>query len=109
MADENAWQRVASLGDIAPGEPHGAKYGEHEIVLVSHEGQVYALAGICPHAYALMCDGFMSGTEIECPLHAAAFDIRTGKCLAGPEGTAGLATYDVKVDAGDVWVRCRAE
>ena len=35
MADEYGWQRVAALGDIAPGEPHGAKYGEREVVLVS--------------------------------------------------------------------------
>ncbi len=109
MADEYGWQRVAALGDIAPGEPHGAKYGEREVVLVSHEGQVYALAGICPHAYALMCDGFISGTEIECPLHAAAFDIRTGKCLVGPTGTADLATYEVKLEGDEVWVRRRAD
>ncbi len=109
MADENGWHRVAALGDIAPGEPFGAKVGEHDIVLASHDGQVYALAGICPHAYALMCDGFMSGPEIECPLHAAAFDIRTGKCLAGPTGTADLATFDVKVEADEVFVRRRVE
>ena len=100
MADEYGWQRVAALGDIAPGEPHGAKYGEREVVLVSHEGQVYALAGICPHAYALMCDGFISGTEI---------DIRTGKCLVGPTGTADLATYEVKLEGDEVWVRRRAD
>lgn len=107
MTDDNAWQRVAALGYIAPDQPHGAKYGEREIVLASHDGQVYALAGICPHAYALMCDGFMSGPEIECPLHAAAFDIRTGKCLAGPDGTADLATYEVKVEGDGVWVRAK--
>ncbi len=108
MAEEHGWQRVAALADLAPDQPHGAKYGEREIVLASHAGQVFALAGICPHAYALMCDGFMNGSEIECPLHAAAFDIRTGKCLVGPVGTADLATYEVKVEAGEIWVRRNA-
>jgi nitrite reductase/ring-hydroxylating ferredoxin subunit len=56
-----------------------------------------------------MSDGFVSGTKIECPLHAAAFDIRTGKCLAGPAGTADLATYEAKVEGGEVFVRRRAE
>lgn len=108
MAELDGWQRVAALADLTPGEPRGARYGETEIVLARHDGEVFALAGICPHAYALMCDGFMNGPEIECPLHAAAFDIRTGACLAGPDGTAGLATYDVKVEAGEIWVRRRA-
>ncbi|MEQ1717529.1 MAG: non-heme iron oxygenase ferredoxin subunit [Hyphomicrobium sp.] len=105
MTENAGWQRVAALGEIEPGAPSGAKFGEREIVLMRHEGQVYALAGICPHAYALMCDGFLNGAEIECPLHAAAFDIRTGKCLDGPPGTSDLECYDVRIEGADVWVR----
>jgi nitrite reductase/ring-hydroxylating ferredoxin subunit len=41
---------------------------------------------------------------IECPLHAAQFDIRTGQCLAGP-ATEDLRTYEVRVDGDDVYVR----
>lgn len=107
MAAGAGWQRVAALSTIQPDQPLGAKYGEREIVLAVHDGKVYALAGICPHAYALMCDGFMNGLEIECPLHAACFDIRTGKCLTGPAGTGDLSTYEVKVEGGDILVRAR--
>jgi 3-phenylpropionate/trans-cinnamate dioxygenase ferredoxin subunit len=108
MSELEGWQRVAALSDIVPGEPFGAKYGEQDIVLAAHDGQVYALAGICPHAYALMCDGFLNGSEIECPLHAAVFDIHNGKCLAGPDGTGDLATYEVKVEGDSVMVRSAA-
>ena len=107
LPSNQGWQRVAALADIEPGQPFGAKYGEREIVLAVHEGQVFVLAGICPHAYALLCDGFMNGAEIECPLHAAAFDIRTGKCLDGPPDTRDLATYEVKVEGGDVLARAK--
>jgi nitrite reductase/ring-hydroxylating ferredoxin subunit len=99
------WQRVAALSDIEADRPHGTKLGDLDIVLVAHEGQVHALAGICPHAYALMCDGFLDGAVIECPLHAAAFDIRTGKLIDGPPGTHDLAVHEAKVEGGDVWVR----
>ena len=102
------WHEVAKLGDLAPDQPFGAKLGAEEIVLVLHDGKVHALAGVCPHAYALMCDGFMDGTQIECPLHAAIFDLRTGKCLDGPPGTGDLATYEVKVEGGNVLVRALA-
>jgi nitrite reductase/ring-hydroxylating ferredoxin subunit len=107
MTEATSWQRVAGVDEIVSGQPLGAQFGEREIVLARHEGQVFALAGICPHAYALMCDGFLNGGEIECPLHAAAFDLRSGKCLAGPEGTRDLVTYEVKVEGGNVLVRVK--
>ena len=107
MSQTQGWQRVAGLNEIQPDQPLGAKYGDRDIVLATHEGEVFALAGICPHAYALMCDGFLNGPEIECPLHAAAFDLATGKCLTGPAGTGDLATYEVRVEGDDVLVRAR--
>jgi nitrite reductase/ring-hydroxylating ferredoxin subunit len=103
-SDESQWRRVAAVSDLAPNQPFGARLGEQDIVLVLLGGSVHALAGICPHAYALMCDGFIDGQAIECPLHAAIFDIRTGKCLDGPSGTGDLATFEVKVVEGQVWV-----
>ncbi len=108
MSDESGWQRVAALADIEPGQPFGAQFGERAVVLARQGGDVHALAGICPHAYAMMSDGFLNEGEIECPLHGAAFDLKTGKCLVGPEGTRDLATFEVKVDGGDVFVRARA-
>ncbi len=108
MDEANGWLRVAATGEIVEGQPVGAKFGEREIVLARHDGEIFALAGICPHAYALMSDGFLNGAEIECPLHAAAFDLKTGKCLAGPAGTGDLVTYDVRVTNGEVLVRPRA-
>jgi 3-phenylpropionate/trans-cinnamate dioxygenase ferredoxin component len=107
MTEPSDWQRVAALTDISAGEPLGAKHGDRDIVLVAEGGSIFALAGICPHAYALMRDGFQNGIEIECPLHAAIFDIRTGKCLDGPAGTGDLATFEVKIEGEDVLVRAR--
>lgn len=105
MTDGQGWQRVAALGDLAPDQPLGARLGDLDIVLVAHDGQVFALDGICPHAYALMSEGFMNGPEIECPLHAACFDIRTGKLVDGPPGTRDLTTFEVRVTDGVVMVR----
>lgn len=101
------WQRVAALSEIDPSQPLGARYGERDVVLAINDGQVHALDGICPHAYALMSDGFKDGWEIECPLHAAVFDIRTGALKVGPVGCGDLATYEVKVEGADVFVRPR--
>jgi 3-phenylpropionate/trans-cinnamate dioxygenase ferredoxin subunit len=50
-----------------------------------------------------LSDGFIEGNEIECPLHAACFDITTGECLA-PPADRDLVTYPVKVEGDEVFV-----
>lgn len=58
---------------------------------------------ICPHANALLSQGFVDDATIECPLHGALFDIRTGQCLREP-GDRDLQTYPVRVDAGQIQI-----
>ena len=43
-----------------------------------------------------LSDGWLDGELIECPLHAARFDVRTGKVL-DPPATVDLKTYPVRV------------
>jgi nitrite reductase/ring-hydroxylating ferredoxin subunit len=50
-----------------------------------------------------LSDGFIEGNEIECPLHAARFEISTGQCLA-PPADRDLVTYAVKVEGDEVFV-----
>jgi nitrite reductase/ring-hydroxylating ferredoxin subunit len=107
MPDQGNWHRVAARSDIVPGAMLAAKAGDEDILLIELDGTVHALANICPHAYALISDGFLEGGEVECPLHAARFDIRTGKCLAGP-AMDDLARFEVRVDGADVLVRIPA-
>lgn len=45
------------------------------------DGNYYALEDVCPHAYALLSQGFVDDGKVECPLHEALFDVRTGQCL----------------------------
>ena len=58
---------------------------------------------MCTHATGLLADGWVEDGEIECPLHQARFDIRTGKALCEP-ATEDLRTYPVKVEGGDVLI-----
>ena len=38
----------------------------------------------CTHGNARLCDGFLMGHEIECPLHQGRFDVRDGRALCSP-------------------------
>jgi 3-phenylpropionate/trans-cinnamate dioxygenase ferredoxin subunit len=98
-----SWHRVAAAADVKEGEAVAAEVGERRIALCRVNGAIHAIENICPHAYALLSDGFVEGNEIECPLHAARFDIATGECLS-PPADRDLATYPVKVEGEEVFV-----
>lgn len=98
-ADQGRWVRAAARGDLAAGEVIGVEVAGHSIALYDYDGELFATDNICTHAYARLSDGWLEGAAIECPLHAARFDIRTGKVL-DPPATEDLKTYPVRV-AGD--------
>jgi naphthalene 1,2-dioxygenase system ferredoxin subunit len=74
-----------------------------EVALYGVDGEVYATDNICTHGHARLCDGFLEGTEIECPLHQGKFDVRTGKAMCAPL-TEDIRTYPVKIENGRVFV-----
>jgi naphthalene 1,2-dioxygenase system ferredoxin subunit len=102
MADVE-WHRAAALADLREGEMLGVQVRDATIALVMIEGHVYAVDNLCTHDFAMLSQGFLEGREVECPLHAARFDVVTGKCLAGPD-MADLRTYPVRVLDDEVQV-----
>jgi naphthalene 1,2-dioxygenase system ferredoxin subunit len=95
----STWTRVASLADFAASDAIEVAAGERRIALFLVAGEVFATAARCTHGDATLCDGFLEGHEIECPLHQGRFDVRTGTPTGPPADTA-LATYPARL-AGD--------
>jgi NAD(P)H-dependent nitrite reductase small subunit len=100
------WHRVAAAADVREGEAIAVNVGDLQIALCRVDGTIYAFENVCPHAFAFLSDGFVEGNEIECPLHAARFEISTGQCLA-PPADRDLQTYVVRVEGDDVLVEAR--
>jgi naphthalene 1,2-dioxygenase ferredoxin component len=65
--------------------------------------EVFATASLCTHGNARLCDGFLDGYEIECPLHQGRFDIRTGAILCEPLNEP-LKTFEVKVRGDSLFI-----
>jgi 3-phenylpropionate/trans-cinnamate dioxygenase ferredoxin subunit len=102
---EAGWVKVAGASDVAEGQVRAVRVGDHEIALYHLPGGVfYATDNICTHEYAQLSDGWLEDGCIECPLHAARFDIKTGKALCAP-AEQDLAVFEVKVDGGDLLVK----
>jgi naphthalene 1,2-dioxygenase system ferredoxin subunit len=64
---------------------------------------VYAIDNGCTHGQARLCDGFVEGHEIECPLHQGRFDLRTGAPTCAPAVEA-VRRYPVRIEGGRVWL-----
>ncbi len=103
-AEEAGWVRAASRGEINPGEVIGVDIAGRSIAIYEADGALYATDNICTHAYARLSDGWLDGETIECPLHAARFDICTGRVL-DPPATEDLKTYPVRVVAEEIQVK----
>jgi naphthalene 1,2-dioxygenase system ferredoxin subunit len=105
MSGEDAsWVRAAARSDLAEGEVIGVEVAGHSIALYAADGNLFATDNICTHAYACLSDGWLDGEVIECPLHAARFDIRSGRVL-DPPATEDLKTYPVRIVDGEIQVR----
>jgi naphthalene 1,2-dioxygenase system ferredoxin subunit len=101
-------RRVACLKDVPDGECIAVELEDREIALYRVDSQVYATDNLCTHGAARLCDGFLDGYTIECPLHQGSFDIRNGTVLREPAEDP-LATYAVEVDEqGEIFVELPA-
>jgi 3-phenylpropionate/trans-cinnamate dioxygenase ferredoxin subunit len=101
------WIRVASASDLQDDEVLGLTVGGARIALYRSEGEFYATDNRCTHAEALMSEGYLEDGCIECPLHQARFDIRTGAALCAP-ATEPLRTYPVKREGEEIYIGAAA-
>jgi len=104
MALTGNWVRVAAIDEIAAGSALGVTVGDLNLAIYHlDDGRVFCTDNICTHAFALLTDGWMEGTTIECPLHAGQFDVCTGKGLGAPIEE-DLKTFPVRIEGGDILV-----
>lgn len=106
MSGETAsgtWHVAVAVTDVAADAPAACSIGMHEIAVYLVDGTYYATSNICTHASALLTDGSMDGCEVECPLHNARFDVRTGEALSSP-AEVDLETFQTRVAGSNVEV-----
>ena len=95
---------VTAASEMAPGAMKWVVVDRERVLLANVEGVFYALRDACGHRQAPLSKGRLAGHIVECPLHFATFDVRTGKLLSGPV-SADVPTYVVQVKDDTVYVR----
>jgi nitrite reductase/ring-hydroxylating ferredoxin subunit len=108
---------VEDLGDsqvaVVAETPHGT------LAVGISSGKPFAVSNRCRHLFASLGNGRVTRDGcLQCPWHAALYDVDTGKMVRGPQGrfkplagaikaTAGaraLKTFPVEVRDGAIWL-----
>ncbi len=91
------------LADIPRGESYRLETDPPVAVFHTEDGEVYAIDDTCTHQDASLSDGWLEGCEVECPLHASKFNLRTGTVDA-PPARLPVRTHQVLIEDGTVYV-----
>ncbi len=105
MGEAN-FEKVAVLSDLPEGTPVGVQLTNRQpICMVRMGNEVFACEDRCSHADFPLSEGEMvDDFVIECGLHGAQFDIRTGEVLELPADE-GLQMLEVRIEDDVVFVR----
>ena len=94
---------VAKLAAVPAGTAKAVTVGDRDIAICNADGRICAIDNICTHDYGELNEGEMEGFEIECPVHGARFDVRTGEATAAP-AFMGVDTFPVRVEGEEIQV-----
>lgn len=89
------WVPVIRVDKLLAGQMIGLELGDLKIAIYNVAGQFYATANVCTHQYALLTEGWLDGTLVECPLHGGQFDVTCGRALDGIVDC-NLQTYAIR-------------
>jgi 3-phenylpropionate/trans-cinnamate dioxygenase ferredoxin subunit len=92
-----------SYASLTPGKPVRIEKDGESICVARIGDEVFAIADTCSHSEASLAEGDITDFKIECWLHGAEFDLRTGKALT-PPATAPVHKYSVSVDGDSVTI-----
>jgi len=88
---------------LVEGKPVAIDVDGTPVCVVKVAEEVFAVADTCTHAEASLAEGEVNGSKIECWLHGAEFDLKTGKALT-PPATEALKTFNVKRNGNHITI-----
>jgi len=80
---------------LVDGKPIAIVVDGTPVCVVKVADEVFAVADTCTHSDASLSEGEVTGNKIECWLHGAEFDLKTGEAIT-PPATQALKTFNVK-------------
>ena len=92
-----------NLAELTPGKPKRIEVDGVAVCVARVGDEVFAIGDTCSHSDAALSEGDITEYRIECWLHGAEFDLRTGEALT-PPAVVPVKIYPVTVDGDSVTV-----
>lgn len=99
----SAYQVAARCEEIRPGTYRVCRLDSTEVLIFNIAGTYFAVENLCSHLGKPLAGGRFIGTQITCPFHSGAFDVRTGAHMCFP-ATKPIRTFPVRMTDGVVEV-----
>ncbi len=94
---------IVHVDEVKEGRGNRVRVDGEEIVLFKVNGQVCAIANLCPHQrFQLLHEGEFKNGIVTCPMHGWAYDVRTGISV---NASGKVKTFPVEVTNGKVFVK----
>ena len=100
--------RACTLSALARGEAVRLETEPPIAVFHTEDGELFAIDDTCTHQDASLADGWVEGCEVECPLHASKFNLRTG-AVDAPPAKLPVRAHEVSVVDGIIMVEESSE
>jgi 3-phenylpropionate/trans-cinnamate dioxygenase ferredoxin subunit len=84
-----------NFDSLIEGKPVAIEVNGTAVCVARVGDEVFAVADTCTHSDASLSEGEISGFKIECWLHGAEFDLRSGAALT-PPATQALQSFKVQ-------------
>jgi nitrite reductase (NADH) small subunit len=94
--------KVLDLAALPPGRAELVTINGEDAALFRRGDEILAIGNQCPHQGGNLCDGFVDGDIVTCPLHGWEFDLRSGACMTVPGES--VPRYTVTVRNGAIFL-----
>ena len=114
--------KVLDEDALADGERQVVEVQDRKVLLMRHDGKLYAIQHNCPHMGAPLKRGKVQDGTIVCPLHRSVFDLETGAVeewapwppvvgavLGAVKEESALRVYPTKLADGAIWITLDSE
>jgi len=76
--------KAMPVAAVTSGKGVLASVDGRDVAVFRRGEELLAIGNDCPHQGGSLCDGWVEGDIVVCPLHGWEFDMRTGACMTVP-------------------------
>ncbi len=116
------WTKILAQDALPIGNRQVVKIGEQKVLVLNHDGEIYALENACPHLKLPLAKGKITPNgAIVCPWHRSSFNLCSGaveewitwppvvsKAMSMVASEKSLKVFPTRLENGDILIDIEA-